>query len=359
MPSPGSVTLMGSGETSPMAGQIYEALARQLLEQFPEPLRVHILETPAGFEANAQRVAGRVAEFFRIRLQNYHPHVQTIAARRKGTAYSPDTPEIVSPLYESHLMFFGPGSPTYTIRQLQGSLAWQILQARQRLGANLVLASAAIISISAQALPVYEIYKVGEDEHWKPGLDFFSPYGLSLAIIPHWNNHEGGDELDTSRCFMSQPRFDRLRKLLPPEMTILGIDEHTALTIDLESQSCIVRGNGEVHILRGDDQRDCSSGCSYPIFELGDYHPLASPDAGLPDAIWQKALTIQQAEEQRKAAPNAQQTSIPDTVHRLVEERQQAREAKDWGRADQLRQQLASLGWQVKDTPDGPVITQG
>jgi cysteinyl-tRNA synthetase len=37
-----------------------------------------------------------------------------------------------------------------------------------------------------------------------------------------------------------------------------------------------------------------------------------------------------------------------------VEERQAARARRDWAAADMLRQQLASLGWQVQDTPDGP-----
>ena len=47
-----------------------------------------------------------------------------------------------------------------------------------------IMASAAAIAASAYALPVYEIYKVGEDPHWKPGLDFFSLYGLSLVLVP-------------------------------------------------------------------------------------------------------------------------------------------------------------------------------
>jgi hypothetical protein len=358
MQSPGSVTLMGSGETSPMAGQVYEMLARQLLVNSPLPLKISVLETPAGFEANAQRVAGRVVEFFNTRLQNYHPHVETIAARKKGTPLSPDAPEIVAPLYESQMIFFGPGSPTYTVRQLSGSLAWQIIQARQRLGANLVLASAAIISISAQALPVYEIYKVGEDVHWKPGLDFFRPYGLNLAIIPHWNNHEGGDELDTSRCFMGLERFTALQAMLPPGITIAGIDEHTALTIDFETQTCIVRGIGEVHILRDGTQEDCSAGCSYPITQLGHYHPLESVTLGITEEIWQKAVSVQ-AQLEMPHEINAAIVEIPGEVHQLVEERQRARQEKDWALADQIREQLTRLGWQVKDTPDGPIVARG
>ncbi len=356
MQTPGMVSLLGSGETSTTGGQVFEALSRQLLTQFPEPLKISILETPAGFEVNAQRVAGRVADFLKVRLQNYKPEISLVAARKKGSPYSPDAEDIVQPLFDSQLIFFGPGSPTYTIRQMKDSLAWQILQARQRLGASLVLASAAIIALSKFALPVYEIYKVGEDVHWKEGLDFFQPYGLSLAIIPHWNNNEGGEEVDTSRCFMGKDRFSQLREILPPHVTILGIDEHTALTIDFDSQSCLVRGLGEVHIIRGGEQQDCSAGCSYSIFDLGNFHPLSDPSVGLPGAIWERALTAHLADENRldETAP----LEAPVEVRRLVEERQEAREAKDWARADHLRGRIASLGWQVKDTPEGPELEQ-
>jgi cysteinyl-tRNA synthetase len=42
-------------------------------------------------------------------------------------------------------------------------------------------------------------------------------------------------------------------------------------------------------------------------------------------------------------------------VERLVEARQQARKSKDFESADQLRDQLAGMGVEVQDTPDGPV----
>ena len=39
----------------------------------------------------------------------------------------------------------------------------------------------------------------------------------------------------------------------------------------------------------------------------------------------------------------------PDAVRRLVDERRQAREARDWARADALRDEIATLGWEVQD----------
>ena len=40
---------------------------------------------------------------------------------------------------------------------------------------------------------------------------------------------------------------------------------------------------------------------------------------------------------------------MPDDVRRLVEERAAARAARDWSRADALRDELAKLGWEVQD----------
>ena len=44
---------------------------------------------------------------------------------------------------------------------------------------------------------------------------------------------------------------------------------------------------------------------------------------------------------------------VPDEVRELAEKRWQAKQDKDWGAADQLRDQISEMGWQVKDTKDG------
>jgi len=49
--------------------------------------------------------------------------------------------------------------------------------------------------------------------------------------------------------------------------------------------------------------------------------------------------------------------AISAEVAALVEQRQQARAAKDWTQSDELRDAIAALGWTVKDTKDGPKLT--
>jgi cysteinyl-tRNA synthetase len=48
----------------------------------------------------------------------------------------------------------------------------------------------------------------------------------------------------------------------------------------------------------------------------------------------------------------------PPGVSELAARRQEARERLDWAAADVLRAEIAALGWQVQDTPDGPKLVR-
>jgi cysteinyl-tRNA synthetase len=45
--------------------------------------------------------------------------------------------------------------------------------------------------------------------------------------------------------------------------------------------------------------------------------------------------------------------ALPEAVQKLVDARQQARQAKDFTSSDQLRAEIEALGYQVQDTKDG------
>lgn len=343
--SPGQIAFLGSGETAAAGGQWFDLIAASL----SRPVTIAILETPAGFELNSRRVADRVAEYLATRLQNYAPRIATLALRRLAGPFSTNDPDLCRPLLDSNFFYLGAGSPTYAARHLSGSLAWNLLQARQRLGAAVGLASASAIAAGTHVLPVYEIFKAGIDPHWQPGLNLLGPYGLNLVIVSHWNNAEGGAELDTSRCFVGQERFEQLAGQLPPESVILGLDEHTGLILDLVSSESRVVGRDAVHILRDGHESAFRSGETFPIDLLGDYHPLHDPSAGLSSAVWQEAAKI--------AETPTPLLEVPPRVRELLDLRQAARASKQWAEADRLRSEMASLGWQVKDTPDGPELT--
>jgi hypothetical protein len=348
--NPGLIVLLGSGETMPSSGKTHEYVAKRL----PENGRITILETPSGFEPNSNAVAGKIKTFLEKRLQNYSLDIQLLPVRKKDTEFSPDNPVIVAPVYAADEILLGPGSPTYCARQLQDSLALNIIKARHRLGATLFLSSSAVLAFSAQTMPIYEIYKVGEDLHWKPGLDFTGDYGVPLVIIPHWNNSDGGSELDTSHCYLGKNRFDRLRQMLDPTCKIVGIDEHTSLILDFAENICRVKGKGGVTLLHPDNKQFFSSGDTFPLAALGNWH-FPPQGKGIPADIWQKAVHSQQ-ERETAAASDYPAKTVSARVAQLLDQRTEAREAKEWAKADALRDELQTLGWQVRDTPEGPYL---
>jgi cysteinyl-tRNA synthetase len=50
---------------------------------------------------------------------------------------------------------------------------------------------------------------------------------------------------------------------------------------------------------------------------------------------------------------------VPEEVTQLAKERENARRDKNWKRSDELRQRISALGWNVRDTKDGPKLTRG
>ncbi len=335
----GQIAFLGSGETSLAGGRIFENLARAL----PQPLRIAILETPAGFELNSHQVAGKVGDFLKGRLQNYDPIVDVIPARKRGTPFSPDDPEVLKPLLYANMIFLGPGSPTYAIRQLRGSLAWDLIRARHRLGATLVFASATTISIGAWALPVYEIYKVGQDVYSEKGLDFFSDFGLPLSFVPHWNNADGGVDLDTSRCFIGMDRFAEWCKLVPPENVTLGLDEHTGIIMDFESGMCEISGVRSVSLVSDCDPIMHPAGVKFPLSEVGAIKAPEPLDKNIPAHVWDMVLN----------APPLEEDGPPKEVIALAEKRLNVRVNKNWAESDKLRDEISALGWTVQDSKDG------
>jgi hypothetical protein len=334
----GKIAFLGSGETSLAGGRIFESLVRDL----QGPLRIALMETPAGFELNSAQVVGRVGEFMAARLQNYKPVIDIIAARKKNSAFDPNDPAIVKTLLYANMIFMGPGSPTYAIRQLKHTLAWDVIRARHRLGATLIFASAATISVGAHALPVYEVYKVGQDMHVVDGLDFFADFGLHVSFIPHWNNADGGADLDTSRCFVGMERFAEWCASVPVENTTVGLDEHTGIILDFKSGTCEVNGVSSISLVRECIPEMHPAGSTFDLKEIGDIqipHPI---EKNIPARVWDMVCNVPQLED------------VPsDEIIALAEKRLRARDNKRWEESDQLRTEIAAQGWMVQDSKDG------
>ena len=234
------IVLMGSGELTATMVEVH----KNMLARFPGSPTAVFLDTPAGFQLNVDEISRKAVEYFRVHVQK-QLNVASYKSSENTSAFEAET--AFHMLRTANFVLVGPGSPTYTVRQFQKTPIPEILVNNISSGGCLVAASAAALTMGRFTLPVYEIYKVGQDIHWVDGLDILSQFGLHLVVVPHWNNAEGGTH-DTRFCFMGRPRFHQLEMLLPDDATIIGIDEHTACIIDLNAQRIDIQGIGNVTI---------------------------------------------------------------------------------------------------------------
>ena len=78
-------------------------------------------------------------------------------------------------------------------------------------------------------------------------------------------------------------------------------------------------------------------------------HTYASP------RLW-KAFDPVLALDFETRAVAREEEQAPAEIWALVEERQAARKGRDFARADALRSEIAALGWELGDTPQGPTL---
>ena len=237
------IAIFGSGETSPVMTSIHQ----ELIGRVSNPrLDAVLLDTPFGFQENADEVAVRTISYFR---EHVGCEIRLASFRHSGRATALEFEQFLTRLGDANYVFAGPGSPTYALRHWRDSPVRERLVEKVTHGGCVAFASAAAIGLGAYALPVYEIYKVGADPWWTEGLDLLGEIGVRCAVIPHYDNREGGTH-DTRFCYMGEPRLRLLESILPDDVLILGVDEYTACIIDVDAQSVTVRGRGGVTVRR-------------------------------------------------------------------------------------------------------------
>ena len=52
----------------------------------------------------------------------------------------------------------------------------------------------------------------------------------------------------------------------------------------------------------------------------------------------------------------AAKTAVPAEIQTLLDQRAEARKAKNWAESDRLRDAIAAAGWLVKDSKDGQTV---
>jgi hypothetical protein len=393
--TPRLLAIMGSGETSPTMVKTH----RRLLEQVGGDGPAVLLDTPFAFQENAGDIAARAVEYFRESVGRSIQVASWGSADDDTVAYE----EMLAALRAAAYVFAGPGSPSYALRRWAGTPVPDLLAAKLRDSGCVTFASAAALTLGVATVPVYEIYKVGEDPHWLDGLDLLGVTGLSAAVIPHYDNAEGGTH-DTRFCYLGERRLARLERELPAGAFVLGVDEHTACILDLAAGTASVEGLGAVTVRHRGRSRRLPAGSIVSIASLAELEPAAAAVVSSPDpapapaarsplldtaarleAAFEAAMaahdiraavgavlelddalvawsrdTLQSDEPDRARAVLrsmivrlGQGTDVAPLVSTLLELRDEARREGRFGQADAVRERLAELGVEVRDSAEG------
>ena len=354
----GVLALLGSGEIAPSMTKVH----RQLLKRV-DPVRAVSLDTAYGFQANVPQMTEKIVGYFatslRIPIEPLHFTLFEGSSEVERATFRQD-------VRAANYVFAGPGSPSYALHQWAPLGLAEDLRGTLQAGGVLCFASAAALTLGSVTVPVYEIYKVGTAAHWLPGLDVLSMVGIRAAIIPHYDNAEGGN-YDTRFCYLGEERLVELEGQLPEGTGILGVDEHTAGLIDLEQRTLTVMGKGGVYWRRHGQTRTFESGSVTPLEELQSFVPESTPQtrAPVPESTEVEALVALAerggpesidaiARLARMAGTGGSGRIDPsELVEGLLELRVGARDAKDFALADRIRDVLVTSGIEVMDTPDG------
>jgi cyanophycinase-like exopeptidase len=249
------LVVMGSGETTPTMVRVH----REVFAACPAGPAV-MLDTPFAFQMNRAELVTRTRAYF---AQSVGREVEVAAW--SGREDAAQAGKSLALLDRAAWAFAGPGSPTYALRQWRGTPVPAALAGVVRRGGTLVLGSAAALTLGSHAVPVYEIYKVGADPEWVPALDLLGELtGVAAAVVPHYDNKEGATH-DTRFCYLGEERLTALEADLPDEVGVLGVDEHTAMLIDVEARTLTVAGNGVVSVRRRGDTRTFAAGESLTL----------------------------------------------------------------------------------------------
>ncbi|MEI7506979.1 MAG: hypothetical protein WCK23_09210 [Actinomycetes bacterium] len=238
--SPRILTIMGSGETAPTMMKHH----RELIARFPGTPRAVVLDTPYGFQENAAELASKAVEYFRKSVG--HP-IEIAGLTRLHGQDTLTVEQGLARVRQADYVFAGPGSPTYALRQWAGTSVPDIVRGKMRTGGAVTFASAAALTLGRYTVPVYEIYKVGDDPCWLEGLDVLGEIGLNVAVIPHYDNAEGGHH-DTRFCYLGEHRLAMLEEQLPNDAHVIGVDEHTGIILDLDANTATVIGNSTITV---------------------------------------------------------------------------------------------------------------
>lgn len=288
---PRLLVIMGSGETAPTMTKPH----RMIFERLDPPVDAVMLDTPFGFQENADDLVEKSLEYF---AKSVGHRVEAAGLRRSdGDDLAVET--ALARIRTADWLFAGPGSPTYALRQWKDTPVPAAISEMLATGGAVVFSSAAALTIGLRTVPVYEVYKVGMEPFWLEGLDLLSALGLPVSVIPHYDNNEGGNH-DTRMCYLGEKRLSMIEGDLPDGSFILGVDEHTGVVFDLDADTAEIFGKGVLTLRKEGESVTIPAGVTVDIDVLR--------------AAGRDGLMAGSAGTNRGSAHTAPQTAVGDTA---------------------------------------------
>lgn len=236
----GPLALVGSGEF--LDGMV--EVDRYLLDQVGgASARVVVFPTAAGLEDPRHWADLGLSHFRRLGAQ-----VEALMVVDRAGA---EDLEMADQARAADFIYFSGGQPSYLCETLRDSPLWQAILSAHRRGAVLA-------GCSAGAMVLGECFRYRRDRSREAPLEWMQALNLlpGLAIIPHYDRWG-------SRVVQALESLPAGRHGMPPHLTLLGIDEDTALIGD--GQSWQVMGRSGVSVWVGGQEARYGRGESFGL----------------------------------------------------------------------------------------------
>ena len=402
----GRLVILGSGETAPTMVEMHRSV---LAAAGPGPGLV--LDSSYGFQENADALTQKTVGYFRESVGRTMTPLRW-RTRLEGVALDKALTEVRG----ARAVYAGPGSPSYTVRVWGGSGFAEAVCSMVAAGGTATFSSAAAIALGVVAMPTHEIYRGGADPFWLSGTNLLGKLtGLSAAVVPHYDLAPKNGSHDTRCCYIGERRMRELEQQLPAGAHLIGVDEHTALVLDLAAGTARVVGRGGVTVRVDNNRETLPAGTVAPLSVLGpaaDTAPTAETAAPAREGAEREApaalrtaadeayagfaaaladrdadaagpIVLRLEEELASSslgwahphdAEHARRTLrgmvlelasvandgladprklLGPLVDALLEQRTAARDRRDFAAADTMRDKLAGAGVEVRDSPRG------
>ena len=345
----GSIAILGSGETSPNLVSVH----RNLINKIDGEVIASLIDTPFGFQENADQLVDKLIEFYDVSL---NLEINLASFRNKKYFKSVEYFEFIKKIQSSNFIFSGPGSPSYATKNWIDTDVPEIFKERLCSGSSLIFAIAAASTLGIRTIPVYEIYKVGIDPYWEKGINLLEVFDIDCVVVPHFNNKEGGNH-DTSISYLGAKRMEILQEIQPTN--ILGIDEHTALIIDAKENLFEVEGLGQVTVINQNETQNFKNGEKYSLDDLRKLlentetksikesadNDLNSQDEQIEDVVRKEIAELRlEIEKNNKNSEN-----INNLINKLISYRIELRSSQKYEESDIVRDFLTESNIEIED----------